>query len=481
MTSLLASVPHAARLACAADAYHAVDTWPADQRSDDHLAAHVQEQGIHVAIDLTGPTHGGRPNLWTRHTRAHGFASDQGVHVPVPVVRAPLAPVQLHYLSSPATMFDPQSHHFTVTDRVASPPELIVNPLPQDRREKPSTSAGTGPLAGYVAGAGVEGKRVDGSSSLSRRTVYVERLLYIPPPFIAPAIPLPAPASHCNPITWPTALPRNARIASAAFNLGVLKLEPRMWSTWMNILARAGPEWLLLVRTSFEPAHALRMELTQQAAWAGVHPSRIIFGGSMKRCAFQQLSERVDVALDTRVYGMHSSTMDALHVGIPVVILQMEQPSGRVASTVAEHWLQPHGDATTSQHDISTSSPSSGAEGVPVVLDPSLLVTRSLVEFEDTAVALMTRPRALQAAKGVLRRAARGAHAALSAARVAWRLDEAYQAAYEHVALSSGAPSQKPSWALGDPSAAATNATTSGRSSSDGHGKKRVHLVVVEA
>lgn len=96
------------------------------------------------------------------------------------------------------------------------------------------------------------------------------------------------------------------------------KLEPTLWSVWMEIL-RAVPGSHLWLRPKGERAAA---HLRAAAEAAGIDPTRLI--------ALERLPDKTqhlrrlsfaDLALDTRLYNGHVTTLDALWAGLPTLAL----------------------------------------------------------------------------------------------------------------------------------------------------------------
>jgi hypothetical protein len=110
--------------------------------------------------------------------------------------------------------------------------------------------------------------------------------------------------------------------------------------------------------------------LWAEAAARGVHPSRIVFAPRRPRAQHLYRHYAADIALDTGVYGAHTTTADALYVGLPSVT----RAGASFASRVGASLLRAAGSAAA-----------------------STTATHSHAEYEDVAVALARRPRALAA------------------------------------------------------------------------------------
>ncbi len=137
------------------------------------------------------------------------------------------------------------------------------------------------------------------------------------------------------------------------------KIEPVMFSAWMRIL-RSVPGSVLWIMLRGEPA---KENLLNEAVKRGIDPERIVFADQKPKA--EQHMKRLglaDLVLDTRVYGGHTTTTDALCAGVPVLTLR----GGHVASRIPSSLLR--------------------AAGLPE------LVTESLAEYEALAIRLGRNP-----------------------------------------------------------------------------------------
>ncbi len=396
---LLSPLPRAIHIACTSDDYFPTATWLHEVGTPQHgrlVRAHMRGHAVHVAIDLVGHTEGGIPSLWQRDSLKRWTEMDQEVGVDEPKRRSqamppPFSLVKLHYLSSPATLFSEMDYDGTITDPVVSAPDLLTAPLP----------------TADTAAAGQRQGRSKANAPFPpwMSKVYRENLVMIPPSFL-PAIaqtgmlPL-STSSSPNGSSASTSLERelpdnpllrDSIVLSAAFNLGTLKLEPTIFTVWMNILARTSFRVKLLIRIRAKPHDLLLRGLETEASARGIHPSRFIFMVEpVSRKGLLELAQVISLALDTRIYGMHSSAMDALNHRIPVLALEGANPASRVSSSVAEGWkrLHTHPVAENETENLRGSKTNKLRASASF---PSLLVARSLKEYEDLAVKLVTSP-----------------------------------------------------------------------------------------
>jgi protein O-GlcNAc transferase len=146
-------------------------------------------------------------------------------------------------------------------------------------------------------------------------------------------------------------LPENSFVFSSFIN--VSRIEPKIFRVWMNILKRVPNSILWLKKGSI--MYSLNIE--KEARANGVNPQRILFSEKIasKKDHLARLGLS-DLALDTRIYGGHTTTADYLFSGVPVVTMRGKHFASRVAASILM------------------------AAGL------SELVTKSMKEYEDLAV-----------------------------------------------------------------------------------------------
>ncbi len=153
---------------------------------------------------------------------------------------------------------------------------------------------------------------------------YSEKIIYLPNCFmIADRVPI-AP----RPDRQTCGLPVDAFVF-CSFN-NAYKIEPVMFDIWMNIL-RAVPKSILWLRSGGE---MMESNLRREAQNRGVDEKRLIFATKVpeKRDHLARL-QLADLCLDTRIYNGHTTTLDALWAGVPVVALQGKHFASRVSSS----------------------------------------------------------------------------------------------------------------------------------------------------
>lgn len=150
------------------------------------------------------------------------------------------------------------------------------------------------------------------------------------------------------------------------FNFNQLyKIDPQIFDCWMRILNQTTNSVLWLLRFPADGEQRLR----QRAAAAGIEQGRLVFSNVCSKVEHVRRGSLADVCLDTRLCSGHTTCMDALWGGTPVLTL----PGETVASRIAASQLT--------------------ALGVPE------LICSSLAEYETKAVELARSPRLLQVLK----------------------------------------------------------------------------------
>lgn len=180
-----------------------------------------------------------------------------------------------------------------------------------------------------------------------------------------------------------------------AFN-NVYKITPRMFRTWMNILA-AVPDSVLWLRSDDE---TVQSNLRQEAEARGICSDRLIFAPRVDYPTHLGRQKLADVFLDTDLYNAHATACDALWVELPIVTLAGDTFSGRVGESLLR------------------------ASGLPE------LIASSFSDYERLAVELVTNTDKLAALKAKLA-AQREASPLFDVPRFVKNLEEAYTEMFE--------------------------------------------------
>lgn len=115
----------------------------------------------------------------------------------------------------------------------------------------------------------------------------------------------------------------------ASFNQSY-KIDPFIWETWMNILKRTKGSVLCLWQQAPESTE----NLIKSAQKLGIKKERLIFWESVPKETHLARIKLVDLALDTRVYGGHTTTTDCLRMGVPVITKIGNHFASRVCASI---------------------------------------------------------------------------------------------------------------------------------------------------
>lgn len=152
---------------------------------------------------------------------------------------------------------------------------------------------------------------------------------------------LPNSSYHCERVQQLPPMPSRAEagLPMSGLILGALhhprKIEPITWRCWMSLLERLPETTLWLLYEADEQCEQLR----RNAAAYGIAPQRLAFGPVLAQPEHLSRMRLCDIFLDTFVYNGHTTTVDALNAGVPVVTLS----GSDVVSRIAGSMLKAHG------------------------------------------------------------------------------------------------------------------------------------------
>jgi predicted O-linked N-acetylglucosamine transferase (SPINDLY family) len=135
----------------------------------------------------------------------------------------------------------------------------------------------------------------------------------------------------------PTSLTRSAQglpeeaVVFCCFN-NDYKIDPEIFTVWMNILREVPDAVLWLLGSSDQAKSNLRKAALQH----GVAASRLIFGGRIELNLHMQRYQLADIFLDTYWFNGHTTTLEALWQGLPVLTRRGDVTSSRVAASFLE-------------------------------------------------------------------------------------------------------------------------------------------------
>jgi protein O-GlcNAc transferase len=140
---------------------------------------------------------------------------------------------------------------------------------------------------------------------------YTERFFHMPHSYV-PSDTRRAPGGPA-PTRSDVGLPDGAFVF-CCFN-NTFKLLPEVFAVWARLLAAVPDSVLWLLAPNAESMTNLRRE----ARKAGIDPARLIFAPRVENAQHLARTALADLFLDTSPYGAHTTTNDALLVGLPVV------------------------------------------------------------------------------------------------------------------------------------------------------------------
>ncbi|MEM8714281.1 MAG: tetratricopeptide repeat protein, partial [Cyanobacteria bacterium P01_G01_bin.4] len=108
------------------------------------------------------------------------------------------------------------------------------------------------------------------------------------------------------------------------------KLDPNCFDVWMRLLQRVPDSVLWLLESNAWMVSNLR----QEASHRDVNPDRLVFAPRLPSPEHLARQPLADLFLDSWPYGAHTTTSDALRVGLPVVTLMGRSFASRVAGSL---------------------------------------------------------------------------------------------------------------------------------------------------
>ncbi|HTW93459.1 MAG TPA: tetratricopeptide repeat protein [Tepidisphaeraceae bacterium] len=158
---------------------------------------------------------------------------------------------------------------------------------------------------------------LDGPAS---ETDYSERTIYLPSTFWCYD-----PKSE-EPAATEAARGRNGVLTFGCLN-GMRKFNGALIGLWSKVLKEVS-DARMLIRV---PAEATRQWMLEHFARNGIGAQRIEFVGGAARGEYLRTYHRIDICLDTLPYNGHTTSFDALWMGVPVVTLVGDRVVGRAA------------------------------------------------------------------------------------------------------------------------------------------------------
>lgn len=228
----------------------------------------------------------------------------------------------------------------------------------------------------------------------SARSAFDEKVIYLPDGYY--------PTSHRKLAASPPPTPSRSslRLPDNGFVFGCFnnaqKINPACFDIWMELLRRVDGSviWLLGERASTSD------NLRKEARARGVDPARLVFAPKAPWLEHMARHRAADLFLDTLPYNAHTTAVDALWMGLPVLTQVGRSFAGRVAASLLTR------------------------------MDAPELITDSSAAYLSMALALATEPDRLAKLRAKLARQ-RLQSPLFDAARFARSLEAAYAAAAE--------------------------------------------------
>lgn len=178
---------------------------------------------------------------------------------------------------------------------------------------------GSARLADYVIGDPV-------ATPVESAPYFTERIVQLPDCYLPMDATQPIAAV---PTRSEAGLPEDAFIFCSLNNS--YKINPQVFDTWCGVLRDAPGSYLWLLRPSGKGAENLLAE----AAARGIAADRIVFASYVKsRAEYLARLQLADLALDPFPYNSHSSGMDTLWAGVPMITLRGDTFAGRVGASL---------------------------------------------------------------------------------------------------------------------------------------------------
>ena len=108
------------------------------------------------------------------------------------------------------------------------------------------------------------------------------------------------------------------------------KIDSTIFDCWMSVMAQVPDAVLWLL----EKNATVTANLRREAGNRGINPVRLIFSGLLPKDQHLARLKLADLCLDTRIYNGHTTTVDALWSGVPVVTLQGAHFASRVSASI---------------------------------------------------------------------------------------------------------------------------------------------------
>lgn len=147
------------------------------------------------------------------------------------------------------------------------------------------------------------------------------------------------------PAVVPTPAVRRGQVSFGSFNRAA-KVNDHALHLWASILQRVPDSRLVLKDVAWTDA-SRQDAVSRLMAASGIAAERIVFLGHSGHGQHLAAFAEIDIALDPFPYGGGISTADALWMGVPVVCLLGDTPTGRVSASLVSAMGEPDLVATS--------------------------------------------------------------------------------------------------------------------------------------
>jgi len=221
---------------------------------------------------------------------------------------------------------------------------------------------------------------------------YVEKIVYLPENYLA--VDTKRLIADRQPTRSEAMLPETGFVF-CCFN-NTYKVTPEIFEIWMRLLRKVNGSTLWLLESNATAPRNLR----QEASRLGIEPERLVFAPHANLPEHLARHRLADLFLDTLPYNAHTTAVDALWAGLPVLTCLGSTFPGRVAASLLQ------------------------AIGLPE------LIARSLEDYEAMAVRLAQAPELLASLKAKLAQT-RATYPLFDSKRFVRHMEAAYSTMWE--------------------------------------------------
>jgi protein O-GlcNAc transferase len=107
------------------------------------------------------------------------------------------------------------------------------------------------------------------------------------------------------------------------------KLDPIFFDIWLTIMKNHESTYLWLLDYGYEMRENIKKFVDKR-----IEPKRIIYADRINYERHLQRIQHIDIALDTRVYNGHTTTIEMIQAGVPLVTLKGSHFASRVSSSI---------------------------------------------------------------------------------------------------------------------------------------------------